>query len=120
MDKIQDPAAAETARITDSPAVAAATACSAVVGHRITTQADNLGRELTTEEVILILASDVYAHKNWHNLGSSETALVAMLERAGYLTKTSQGFTGRPSLPNDVALAPPPQRPASKKDVPGG
>lgn len=109
MDKIQDPAAAETARITDSPAVAAATACSAGVGRRIMEHADNLGRELTTEEVAMILAADVYSHSNWHNLGSSETALVAMLERAGYLSRTCQGFTGRPSLPNAIAVAPPTQ-----------
>ena len=88
-----------------------ATTCSADVRRRIMQRADQLGRELTPEETALILASDVYAHRNWHNLGSAETTMVEMLVRAGYLTKCSQGFTGGPSLPNERGLATAPQWP---------
>lgn len=62
--------------------------------------ADRLQRELTPQEMVMILAADVYAHRNWHNLGSTETTMVEMLVRAGYLTKCVHGFTGGSSLPN--------------------
>ena len=77
-------------------------------------RADQLRRELTPEEMAMILAADVYAHRNWHNLVSSETKLVEMLERAGYLTPCSQGFMGRACLPNSVLEKP--KAPITAKD----
>ena len=74
--------------------------CSAGVRRRIMDMADRLQRELTPQEMAMILAADVCSHRNWHNLGSSEAALVEVLERAGYLTECSNGFTGHASLPN--------------------
>ncbi len=79
---------------------------SASIRQRIINHANQLGRELTSEEMAMILAADVYAHRNWHNLGSSETVLIAMLERAGYLATGGQGFTGGPSLPQTVHACP--------------
>ena len=74
--------------------------CSADIGRAIMARADQLRRELTTEEQIPIIAAHALQHLNWHNLGSASQLLVAKLEQAGYLRGGGQGFVGGPSLPN--------------------
>ena len=67
---------------------------------RIAAYADQLGRELTDEELSCILSADALANRNWHNLSSTDAVLCQLLERQGYLTGGGQGFTGGARLPD--------------------
>ncbi len=64
------------------------------LGQRVTQRADELGRELTAEEMIPLLCAEIYSRRNWHALSELEKQLVAHLERALLLAPAGNGFTG--------------------------